>query len=92
MDRRKFLRLIPAVVAAGVIAPKLLIPEEPVKLAPMQLVQPINWKNKLSTIRDNYYIGCDPVVSDRVYIMFTGKQGLINFNKAIDEYAKYYIK
>ena len=40
MDRRKFLQIIPAGIAAAVIAPKLLIPKEPVKITPMQVYKP----------------------------------------------------
>ena len=85
MDRRKFLRLIPVVVAAGVIAPKLLIPKEPVRLTSLQIVEPIKWLNRLPAVRDDYFIGCDPVIPKRVYTVFTGSDGIKQFHEAMRE-------
>lgn len=42
MDRRKFLQLIPPAIVAVVVAPKLLIQKETVKLLPLQEYKPRN--------------------------------------------------
>lgn len=79
MDRRKFLTLIPAAVTAVVIAPKLLIPKEGESVWSLKVQTDL--KNRISTLRGHYIVGCDPVVSNRVYIHYVGKDGMELFHK-----------
>jgi hypothetical protein len=53
MNRRNFLRLIPAAIVAGVVAPKLLIPKE-------QPIKPFRWIDKKEWDNYKYFLGCDP--------------------------------
>lgn len=104
MDRRKFLRLIPATVTAVVIAPKLLIPKEGESVWSPEVQKGL--KNRISTIRMNpmqiyeprdysFIAGCDPVIGNdyqNVIILKNRKGSYTWMVKAELDFAKVWEK
>jgi hypothetical protein len=70
MNRRNFLRLIPVTTVAIIVAPEILAKRKSVWGPKVET----ELKNRLSTLRNDYFIGCDPATGQSSIVVMKARR------------------